>query len=47
MPDRLFSRAVLEDTLVPTPLSDAVDNMRVIEAIFDSAEQQRWVSVVS
>ena len=43
----LFSRAVLEDTLVPTPLSDAVDNMRVIEAIFDSAEQQRWVSVVS
>ena len=43
----LFSRAVLEDTSVPTPLSDAVDNMRVIEAIFDSAEQQRWVPLVA
>lgn len=29
----LFSRAVLEDTQVPTPLEDAVANMRVIEAL--------------
>ncbi len=29
----LFSQAVLEDTQVPTPLEDAVANMRVIEAL--------------
>jgi predicted dehydrogenase len=28
-----FSKAILEDTPVPTPLEDAVNNMRVIEAI--------------
>ncbi len=37
-----FSRAVLEDTPVPTPLVDAVANMRVIERIVASAEQRRW-----
>jgi predicted dehydrogenase len=35
----LFSRAVLEDTPVPTPLEDAVANMEVIEAIVHSANQ--------
>jgi predicted dehydrogenase len=34
----LFSLAVLEDTEVPTPLEDAVANMRVIEAVIRSAE---------
>ncbi len=33
----LFSRAVLDDTPVPTPLEDAVDNMRVIEALLSAA----------
>ncbi|MGI9174909.1 MAG: Gfo/Idh/MocA family protein [Rhodothermales bacterium] len=33
----LFSRAILEDTAVPTPLEDAVANMRVIDAIRASA----------
>jgi predicted dehydrogenase len=33
----LFSRAVLENTPVPTPLEDAVANMEVIEAIVRSA----------
>jgi predicted dehydrogenase len=28
-----FSRAVLDDTLVPTPIEDAVANMRVVEAL--------------
>lgn len=32
-----FSRAVLNDTSVPTPLEDAVNNMKVIEAIKDSS----------
>lgn len=32
-----FARAVLDDTPVPTPLSDAVANMRTIEAVFASA----------
>jgi predicted dehydrogenase len=38
----LFSQAVLNDSEVPTPLRDAVDNMRVIEAIFRSAKSGRW-----
>jgi predicted dehydrogenase len=38
-----FARAVLDDTPVPTPLADAVANMRVIERIFASAEQGAWV----
>jgi hypothetical protein len=29
----LFSLAVLHDTPVPTPLSDAVANMKVIDAL--------------
>ncbi len=32
-----FARAILDDTPVPTPLSDAVANMRVIEAALRSA----------
>jgi predicted dehydrogenase len=39
----LFSLAVLNDTPVPTPLSDAVANMRVIDAVFESAETGAWV----
>ncbi|OQY18138.1 MAG: NAD-binding protein [Anaerolineaceae bacterium 4572_32.1] len=35
----LFSLAVLNDTEVPTPLEDAVANMRVIEAVVQSAEK--------
>ncbi len=38
----LFSRAILDDTPVPTPLSDAVDNMRVIDRVFRSAETGAW-----
>ena len=39
-----FSKAVLEDTAVPTPLADAVANMRVIEAIVLSAKSGAWIS---
>ena len=37
----LFSRAILNDTDVPTPLEDAVANMKVIEAVVQSAKI-RW-----
>ena len=37
-----FSRAILEDRDVTTPLEDAVANMRVIEAILRSAESGCW-----
>ena len=40
-----FARAALEDTAVPTPLSDAVANMRVIEAIARSAGSGSWVDL--
>jgi predicted dehydrogenase len=33
----LFARAILDDTPVPTPLTDALANMRVIEAVLNSA----------
>ena len=39
----LFSQAVLDDTPVPTPLEDAVANMRVIEALVQSARRGTWV----
>ncbi len=38
----LFSLAVLNDTKVPTPLEDAVGNMRVIEAVIKSADEEGW-----
>ncbi len=41
----LFAASILDDTPVPTPLTDAVANMRVIEAIFASAKQSAWVSL--
>ncbi|NOZ70622.1 MAG: Gfo/Idh/MocA family oxidoreductase [Chloroflexi bacterium] len=39
----IFSQAILNDTPVPTPLTDAVANMKVIEAVFRSAETGAWV----
>jgi predicted dehydrogenase len=38
-----FARAVLEDAPVPTPLTDAVANLRVIGAIRESATRGAWV----
>jgi predicted dehydrogenase len=37
-----FSKAILEDTEVPVPLEDAIQNMAVIEAIFESAKTGQW-----
>ncbi|MBI4621621.1 MAG: Gfo/Idh/MocA family oxidoreductase [Verrucomicrobia bacterium] len=39
----LFARAILDDTPVPTPLDDAVANMRVLEAVLESARLGTWV----
>jgi len=39
----LFSLAVLNDTAVPTPLEDAVANMKAIEAIFESSKSGGWI----
>jgi predicted dehydrogenase len=40
----LFAQAIINNTPVPTPLEDAVANMRVIEAIVRSAKDGTWVS---
>jgi predicted dehydrogenase len=37
-----FSRAILEDTEVPVPVEDAIENMAVIEAIFRSGRSGGW-----
>jgi len=41
----LFSRAVLEDREVPVPLEDAVANMKVIEALINSARSRSWTNL--
>lgn len=41
----VFSRAILEDTDVPTPIEDAVCNMKVIDAILESSQSDSWAPV--
>lgn len=38
----LFSQAVLNDTAVPTPIEDAIANMKVIEALIESGKKGSW-----
>ena len=38
-----FSKAILNNEPVPTPLEDGVNNMRVIEAFFESVKSQQFV----
>ena len=38
----LFSLAVLNNEKVPTPIEDAVANMKVLEAVIQSAEKEEW-----
>ncbi len=38
-----FSQAVLNNTDLPTPIEDAVANMKVIDAVFQSAKTGTWV----
>ncbi len=38
----VFSKAILEGAEMPVPLEDAVKNMAVIEAVFNSAKSGKW-----
>ncbi len=40
-----FSKAILENKPVPTPLDDAVANMKVIDAIVESAAKKSWIDI--
>lgn len=40
-----FSKAILDNTAVPTDLNDAVNNMKVIEAVFKSAAEERQINI--
>jgi len=41
----LFSQAILNNTAVPTPLEDGVENMRVIDKVFESSRTGNWVKL--
>jgi predicted dehydrogenase len=40
-----FSRAALEGRPAPTPLSDALANMKVLDALFQAARQGAWAAI--
>lgn len=40
-----FAKAILQDTPVPTPLTDALENMQVIDAVVKSASTGGWINV--
>lgn len=40
-----FSMAILNNTRVPTELDDAVNNMKVIESLFESSKTGKWVNL--
>lgn len=39
-----FAKAILDDSAVPTNFSDAINNMKVIDAIVSSSEKNEWVN---
>ena len=41
----LFSQAILQNKKVPTPIEDGLANMKVIDAIFNSASISEWVNI--
>ena len=41
-----FSRAILNDMPVPTPLDDSINNMKLIEAIFESSRTGAWKHII-
>lgn len=40
-----FSKAVMENTPVPTPLEDALKNMKIIDAIVESSAKSIWITI--
>ena len=41
----LFSKAIIDNTDVPTPITDSVANMKVLEAILKSSKSNTWSRV--
>jgi predicted dehydrogenase len=41
----LFSQSILKNEPAPTPFEDAVNNMRVIEAVLESGSKAAWASL--
>jgi predicted dehydrogenase len=39
----LFSQSIINNTAVPTPIQDAVSNMKILEHIFLSAKKNIWI----
>ena len=42
----LFSKSIIDNSTVPADLQDAVNNMIVIEAIFQSARERKYIEVL-
>lgn len=40
-----FALSIFNDSPVPTSLDDAIDNMRAIDAIFESAAKRQWIKL--
>lgn len=40
-----FANCILNGTPEPTPFSDAIGNMKVIDAVFESARRNEWVNI--
>jgi predicted dehydrogenase len=40
-----FALSIINDTPVPTPLGDALANMKIIDAIFASAQTRQWIEI--
>jgi predicted dehydrogenase len=40
-----FAESVNQKNSVPTPLSDALANMKIIDAIFASAKTSCWIDI--
>lgn len=38
-----FAQSIIDQQPVPTPLQDAINNMRIIDAIFESAARGQWI----
>ncbi|MDR7088061.1 Gfo/Idh/MocA family protein [Cellvibrio fibrivorans] len=40
-----FALSIFNDSPVPTPLDDAIANMRAIDATFESAAERKWIAL--
>lgn len=40
-----FSLAIIQNTPVPTPLTDAIGNMKVIDGLVESAQNRQWITL--